>query len=100
MKEWFKENSIILLGMMLAACFAAGFASFFSFLGRTADVIGVVVLLVLIDRIMKHDSAQEKKLRDLESANRVLSEKLEDAKEDLQFYRKRVKELEEEIGQE
>lgn len=97
MKEWFKENSIILFGLLFAAFFVTGFASTFSFFGRAADVVGVVVLLVFIDRIMKHDNAQEKKIYDLESANKVLREKLDEAKEDLQYYRKQTEELEEAV---
>lgn len=89
-----KNNAIILFALTLAACFVAGFASTFSFLGRVADVVGVVILLVLLDQQLKHERAQTDKMEILERSVRTLSQQLADAKEDAAGWRKLAEEKE------
>lgn len=86
MMDWIKENAIILSGFLLIGCFVTGFSSTFSFLGRSANVIGTIVVLAGIDRLIKHESKLEGKIENLERANRTLSNKLASAKEELKYY--------------
>ena len=69
--DW-KENIYIVLAIILAACYVVGFASAFSFLGKSASVVGVILLLVLLGRITKRSREQRQETEKLERAARSL----------------------------
>lgn len=81
-----KENGIVFLWFILAACFVSGFATSFSFLGRFADTAGIIILLILTDKLIKHENKMSNAIDNLERANRTLKEKLDDAREELEYY--------------
>lgn len=86
MKKFTKETSIIILALILAGCFVSGFATSFSFFGKFSNIIGIIILLILADKLIKHENKMSSTIDTLERANRTLQEKLDDAREELEYY--------------
>lgn len=86
MKEWSKETGIIILALILAGCFVSGFATSFSIFGKFSNTIGIIILLILADKLIKHENKMSNTIDNLERANRTLQEKLDDATEELKYY--------------
>lgn len=94
-----KEKGIIVCGLIIAACFVSGFASTFSILGRAANTISCVILLVFIDLFLKRENKYTQSIDELERRNKKLEQDLELANENIDFYRKKISDLKEKTGQ-
>ena len=82
-----KENTIIIIGLLLISCFVTGFSTTFSFLGRASNISATIIVLVGLNFLIKHESKMTKYIENLEQENRKLQEKLEDTEEEIRYWK-------------